>query len=331
MNQTRPNWNTLPRLGGGRPALRSVLATLALTAALGGLLAQPLVAQRPDAASRLASRETPPAADPAMADAATATDGKLLLEESVRRINAQSSVYAKLRHRVSLYGHEIQGTGEYWQQRPRRTGVPGSADAMQVRMELKMPLGDSIASLTQVCDGRHLWIRRALDDETPPQLRRVDLRKVRSAATDVEARQWRDLMVGGLPRLLMSLRAQYEFAPPVAANYSSLRVWRLRGTQSASGQGTPRDQRPSHVELVIDRGELRFPLRITYLASSDGESGPQLRPLVGLELYDVRLGARFDRSRFEYQAESYDDTTGQFIKRLRRQPSEPDQEDPTVR
>ena len=122
------------------------------------------------------------------------------------------------------------------------------------------------------------------------------------------------LSLGGLPRLLWSLRTSFRFAPPTENRLDDLRIWTLDGQWNSSrlamllpdqkaaiDAGQPVDlsklasQLPDRVVLRIGCDDL-FPYRIEYWRregkAKDSSSADRGKLLVVVELYEVQLGAR---------------------------------------
>ncbi|MCA9177745.1 MAG: hypothetical protein KDB14_24935 [Planctomycetales bacterium] len=259
-----------------------------------------------------------PAAQPT-----SASRGEAMLHEAIRRLRLQPTFYAKLRHRVGVFGQQLSGAGEYYQQ--------GHDEWTQLRMEVKLPVGDGIASLQHVCDGRHLWMRRQIGEQV--ELQRVDLRRVRAVIgaewqTAWHA-DWQHVLVGGVPRLLSSVTEHFALSDPLRdalpmagsdvmqVSAQQPTIWRIRGKikRPLPPKGKDPTAAPTHVEVVLDANLL--PYRVTYLTSAKTEQGVRLRPLVALEWYDIRLGDPIDPERFRYEAENYSNVTDSFIESLK--------------
>ena len=112
--------------------------------------------------------------------------GQWLVGRAVQSIVAQESLQAEIRQQVDLYGHHLVGAGRY-----RQFFFRGQ---QRLRLELKLQVADQGSSLTQVADGRHLWIRQDMPDGTT--LSRIDLRRVaeevwqQSPGPSAQASQW---------------------------------------------------------------------------------------------------------------------------------------------
>ena len=233
-----------------------------------------------------------------------------LLRASVRQLASYPSVETKIRQQIAMYGQQVNGAGSYYQW--------GRGDQLRLRLELRIPLGkQQIASLQHVCDGRHLWMRKAVGEKV--QLQRVDLSRVRAVSGPDWRPGWRNAIAGGLPRLLDSLATDFQFGKPVETVWQKQRVWRLRAAIRAPFKAEHKlnSELPSHIEVILDHASL-FPLRISYFAAhGDGKSGQQMRLLMATEFYGVRIGQPIDSSRFTYEAENYRNATEEFIATLK--------------
>lgn len=254
---------------------------------------------------------------PAIASQPPAPPAENLLLASARRLAELPAVEARLRQRVELFGQTIVGRGVYLQKRTPR--------GVLLRLDLTMQVGGREVSLTQVCDGRFLWIRRDLDDAN--SLSRVDIQRVAEATRKAKAKPLSDsttnwLVLGGLPRLLESLDEHFEFAPPRPAKMDKSQVWILEGTWRAKRlakllpdqaktilAGKPADltqlapQLPSHVVVVFGQADL-MPYRIEYRRVSHQASGAgavsRASPLVVLDLLELRRRDDLEEDQFRY-------------------------------
>lgn len=250
--------------------------------------------------------------------AAAPIDAHELLNKAIRATDSQRSISAQLRHRISMFGHQLVGTGSYQQQ--------GSGEGRMLRLDMKVKVADSMTSMQQVCDGRFLWIRRDIGDAK--FLGRVDLRRIREATRDgVSPQATADLsnfwmMLGGLPQLLSRLDTHFQFAPAREAALEGTPVWVLDGhwkpeiltilvpSQAENIKaGKPIDpaalaeQIPTQVRIVLRRSD-NFPLHIEYLrqgVAAAPDQPPPVTPLLAMELFDIRLGEAIDPLVFAYK------------------------------
>ena len=261
------------------------------------------------------------AVTPTLPGAAQATDDpQRLVANAAAAIGRMPSVSAKIRQRVDLFGHQLVGSGSYLQL--------GTGAEMLLRLELKIQT-DHVTSLQQICDGRFFWLRRDLIDKI--SLSRIDLRRVRQAIKQSRgslqpssATGW--MALGGLPKLMESLDANFRFNEVRASQLRGLPVWVVRGRWKPeklanllpdqkdailAGNRIEIDRSPAHlptlVTVVVGQEDL-FPYRITYerpviRADRDSRAGPdgETKPIVTMELFEVRVGAPIDPLQFVYQ------------------------------
>jgi len=280
-----------------------------------------------------ASAQQPPAAATAYP---AASSGQAMMHQVARQLHQQTSVSAKVRHRVNLLGRQLNGAGQYLQW--------GAGDEKLLRLELAIQVGEASTSLKQVCDGRFLWIHYNLPDGANVQ--RVDLRRVRKAATQAAPARpasgdhW--IALGGLPKLLDSLAASFQFDPPQPSQIQDVPVWRLQGRwktealanllpeqADALHAAEPPDWSvlpecmPHLVEAVVGRDDL-FPYSIDYrryLPVADDArraAGAASESIVAMELYEVTLGGRIDTRQFNHAPPQVEviDVTDQYLAKM---------------
>ncbi len=167
--------------------------------------------------------------------------GDRLVLQALTQLQRHQSVTAHLKYHACLDGQQRDGNGDYWQQ--------NAAASTRVRLELRMQIDDSTASLLQVSGSRFLWTDQRL--ASGRRVARVDLRKLRAdpelaladPADVIQPGQasWSAVepasatMSGGLPSLLSSLVENFTFAPPQAMQLdigtarTKLPVWAVVG------------------------------------------------------------------------------------------------------
>ncbi|MFM7072164.1 MAG: hypothetical protein ACKO38_10280 [Planctomycetota bacterium] len=224
----------------------------------------------------------------AAVDAATPLPGGPLLDEAARRLVALPHCECKIRQRVELMGQQLAGAGNYAQLSTTEV------DRTRVRWELKFQVGDRLASVQQVNDGRFFWSRFDLPGRQ--SLGRVDLRTLRevqqresSIPPEAALRSW--LALGGLSRLLQGLSDHFELGWAQPRVVETTPVWVLVGTWKPAAlarlvpasqplieqhRPVPIDRLPSHlpdlVVVVLSRDPRLplFPYRVEYRRSRDG-------------------------------------------------------------
>ncbi len=272
-----------------------------------------------------------------------------LLQKSIETIESQHSISAEITHRVDLFGKQFLGKGYYCEER--------SGPHPLVRFELKTPMGDSMSSLKQVSDGKFLWISRVVMGKA--SLARVDLARLEKAVgkqgragqggetSQPLAASHREKIVGlgqaislgGMPGLLRSLQASFDFESAESEILYSTPVWKLRGCWRTSklaamlpdqkeaikqGRGEvdltrlPR-QVPDHVHLWLGKDDL-LPYRIEYRRTQKGSHGS--RAMVTMQLLKVSVNVPLDRDNFIYRPNKIKmtpiDQTDAYIDRIAR-------------
>jgi hypothetical protein len=250
--------------------------------------------------------------------------GQQLLAEAVRRVDQEPSLAADVRYRVDAFGQQLLGTGRYLQS--------GAGQRRQLRLDLRMQVQDRPATLVEIRGTDEYWIRR----EVPPvaaTLGRVDLAQLRRATRRSEAPAGEEalprgawIMLGGLPRLLVSLNEHFEFGSPKTdevqialpgGQVQRLPIWvlegrwkpaRLAALAGKSGGSLP-EQLPERVQVVLDRSDSSlplFPYRVTYFRTASEQDAarsiPAGRELMTLELFNVRRVGQIDAREFKYES-----------------------------
>lgn len=262
--------------------------------------------------------------------------GRMLLEAAIRELENRQSVSAKIRQEADLFGKHLVGSGIYLEQRPGRDHL--------MRLELRIQVGDEVTSLVQVCDGRYLWIyRKLLDDGT---LSQIDVARALHAMQETQTAAPSGRMgmlpgLGGLPRLLRSLYASFDFQAAEKGRLDQLPVWILRGQwkpaplakifpeqAQALQQGKPANWKkapehlPDSVIVLLGQNDL-FPYRTEYhrkLGPKERKRDDQAsRALVSMDLFQVSFNLPIDPNRFVYNPGNAKvvDQTANFIEGLR--------------
>lgn len=265
-------------------------------------------------------------------------DGQTLVARAAAQLAATPSLEAKLRQQVQLFGQELSGPGTYLQKQ--------SPHGLLLRLELKLQVGSQLTSLQQVCDGRFLWIRRDVPSGT--SLGRVDMERIRTAMGERGQPPWPDvttnwLVVGGLPRLVAALAENFQFSAPQAVRSDHAAMWVLDGCWKADRlaelqpdlkTGTPPGKPidltrlpahlPTQVRVVLGQSDL-LPYRIEYRrqpAEPAADKSAAVRPMVVLEMVEVRQGGDLDERLFVYQPgnQEFTDYTDLYLSSLKSGP-----------
>jgi hypothetical protein len=274
---------------------------------------------------------TPGRAAPA-APASANSDGDVLLRRVLAAVSAQTSISAKLRHRVDLLGGPLRGTGIYLQQ--------GRGAEPMLRLELKFKMAGQASSLQHVCDGTTLWIYELVDGNA--SLSRVDVARLRRARTKSQPAVARpSLALGGLPGLLAGIEGSFHFGSVTESRLDDeLRVWTIEGQwkparlaallpdqKSALDAGQPVDltrlaaNLPDRVVMHVGCDDL-FPYRFEYWRAApddkDAKAKARGKLLLVMELYEVQFGAPVDPRSFAFQPGNLQpvDRTPAFLNKL---------------
>jgi len=272
---------------------------------------------------------------------ALASNGQLLITETAKAVFQQPSITAEIRQKIDLFSHRMVGTGKYFQ----LFGEGGSKER-QLRLDLKIQIGDQESSWQSISEGRFLWQRRDLPGETRDISGRVDLQRVREAVKNAglssnvtpKADQW--LAFGGLAQLLQSLDKNFLFSPPKA---HSAGTWVIRGkwrreqlaaliSDEAQKQailaGKPLAtlhlpaHLPDSVIVVINQDQL-FPLLIDYRRHIGQADKSKSKSIVSMELFNIHFSPPPDPCLFDCNPNNreVEDLTDTFIKKLHLTPN----------
>ena len=284
--------------------------------------------QGSDSVTRAGNRIAVAARRPDATNRTIEQDGNRMVAEAQRRVEAAPSIVARIRHKTNVFGQQLVGAGEYWQLKSR--------DKIKTRLDLSIRTEDQLTSLSHINDGRYLWIHENRGGER--RISRIELEKVRTSGRDEESSSMKSIGMGGLPRLLASLRRNFEFRSPQAITFEGVPVWavvgdwrpnRLARFLKRSGTNVNADEPirpqdlppyfPSRVFILFGRDGL-FPYRIEYQKETRQVRSDvqQNGPLSTMDLFRVRVGASIDPIQFRYDPENLrinDDTT-RFLKSI---------------
>jgi hypothetical protein len=256
--------------------------------------------------------------NPQQAGQAPAPDVALLMSSAVTAIESQPSISARIRQKIHLLDHELIGSGSYEQ--------IGRQEQRRFRLELKVPVGESMSSFQRIHTGKYLWVCEELGSQTT--LAQIDVEHVRRVLAQGRGPQAGTNPTGGiamplegLPKLLASLNESFQFTTLRQGYLDQLAVWQLEGTwrpavlaEWAGDQkakvlaGEPINwkalpwQLPGRVVLTLGHDDL-FPYRMEYLrdaTSKQGDADPA-GMIATLEFFEVRLGGPIPPQRFVFQ------------------------------
>jgi hypothetical protein len=264
--------------------------------------------------------QTPPAAETVYARGAAANaedaagQAERIVAATLAGLTRAESISARLRQRVRIGDRVVSGGGRYVQL--------GTGADQRFRLESVLKCDTEEFALLEVCDGVHGWTYKQLGPN-PPQLERIDVRRVRDRLEELQAldRTGVTVYLGGIQRSLALLREWFRFHAVESAAIDDVAVWRIEGRWNpdslafllphhadaikASG-GLPAteipDGMPASIRISIGKREL-FPFRIEWLAIPGkrpvADAPPQ--PIAVMELYDVRIAEPVDASAFVYR------------------------------
>lgn len=279
---------------------------------------------------------------PALADdppaASRPVAGQLVLSSAVSALESHGWISADTRHESQLFGKRIRGEGNYRQ-----------GPDLRMRFEMRtVAEGGGNATLLQVCDGTTLWnVRDVLGVRA---VTKIDSREVFAALRDKRESPvpstagTRFLGLGGMPQLLRSLSADFDFAPYDPAQGEKDRIllvgdWKREALERLFPELKPHfeaakpmdwgkvpEHFPQQVELLLGHEDL-FPYRIRYLRAVDAKGRPAAKvALVMLEMFDVEIGTPLPEAQFRYDPSSNIpavDGTKEYLLRLGLKPADP--------
>jgi hypothetical protein len=272
--------------------------------------------------------------------------GSTIVGDAAKRVASEQAISAEMRYRIDAFGHQLVGTGSYLQFGP---GVE-----KLLRLDLKMQVGDKLATVQEIRGADAYWIRR----DVPPaaaSLGWVDLRQLRKNASSLAASSHESIMpqddwimLGGLARLVAALDQNFLFDEPRAdelrfnaadgKSVVRLPIWTVAGRWKPARLATLADrdkkrpntlpeQLPDRVELVLGRTEEvlpLFPYRISYYRTPPADKNapkdaapPAPRELLTLELFNVSRKP-IDPREFQYQPGDQDvkNLTPYYVERM---------------
>ncbi|NIL97074.1 MAG: hypothetical protein GTO62_08035 [Planctomycetales bacterium] len=281
-----------------------------------------LVACRPVPA--IAQNASPPAPAPSHSAGSTAS-GDVLLDSAINRLQHHSSVSARVRLRVRLFGHELFGTGRYLQK--------GSGGERQVRFELSIPTSATPNVMISVSNGRQWW--RYLETLDNQQLTVVDLTAVRAAAADARAEGLSTFShataPGGLSQTLQRLQDNFQFASASQTTQADRTFWVTRGrwkTDRLQQLIAPTEKEqvsklfrqlsgrlPREVVLYLYDDSL-FPAKIEYVGSAPATASNTQQPTFSaIEFFQIHFGPVLDESHFQRPRDMIsEDVTDRYVK-----------------
>ena len=263
-----------------------------------------------------------------------AVGGDTLLALAAEATKNRASISAGIRQRVNMLGHSLAGSGEYMQQT--------AGTEFMFRFELAIQMSTRASTIVHAGNGRFLWLYE--QTSAAPRLRLVDLRRVREAvataggAPDAPNDHAPRVAIShnGVPGLLENIKSRFFFDPPTESVLGEMPVWILRGHWRAeqlarilpeqkeailAGEPVDVSRLPVHVphEVVLHVGrDDFFPYKIEYWRrQGDNDETGDEKPMVVMELYEVKFGVPIDPKKFGKPAELPEiDHTDAYLKEL---------------
>ena len=144
-----------------------------------------------------------------------------------RQIESQPSISARLRQKIHLLDHELIGSGSYEQ--------IGRQEQRRFRLELKVPVGETMSSFQRIHTGKYLWVCEELGSQTT--LAQIDVEHVRRVLAQRRGPRTAAgsgggiaMPLEGLPKLLANLNDSFQFTTVRQGYLDQLAVWQLEGT-----------------------------------------------------------------------------------------------------
>ena len=256
---------------------------------------------------------------------------KQLLLRASERLKNWPALEANVRHRIDLFGEQLVGPGRY---------VQAGQGSPKARLELNFHADDFDSQVTQINDGRFLYIKSDSDKDAPMQridLSRLSPEKNEDPTLGSGATRW--MAMGGLAYLLQQLAEDFEFEEARKEQLDAIDVlvfkgkWKPARIAEVCGKlkvldkdGRVRfdklpDQLPTHVQITLGNEEpLRlFPYQIIYLKQTSDKSGRITQtPIATFEFFDVHPVAQLDPATFhiEKDATRLTDVTDTVLKTI---------------
>jgi hypothetical protein len=267
---------------------------------------------------------------------------QLLLRQARAALASHKTVRATIHERIHLYGQELVGKGDVFQD-PRR---------YLLKLDLTLNVDGRDFYVQQRCDGKYYWLQKCVDGI--PRVTRVDVRRVEAAraahvnktgATNAVGKPASGttplpmLGFGGIATLLEQLDIWCDFSKVSQVTLrgaSETPVYMLEGTwkpdrllfwlpdqKSAFEEGRPFNvdklpaMLPDRVLVFLGRDDL-FPRRIDYSVSESRASDATERPpLVRIHFEDIQFDQSGNPIDFTFEssiAAPIDDTDGYLLR-----------------
>src|SRR5262245_50366938 len=255
-------------------------------------------------------------------DSAAAGEKKRTPASELKRAREQllkaSSVSATVVETISLFDKSYKAEGKYLQK------ISPRPNQWNMRLELRIQLGESAGSLLEVCDGQILWTRTEIDfgkkrerrDRKELMLTRRNIAEIMSAARRLGDPKTETALIasfglGGLPALIAAIEQDMKFNPEtkeeslrdrpvvvISGAWTDAYLAKLRGPAGQAPTSLLPAFVPDSVRVSIDR-ETGVPLQVVYLKKVPGRKVS--RPLLTLDFLDVALNEPINNNEFDYE------------------------------
>lgn len=273
---------------------------------------------------------------PANESAPDANQGQLLIRQAEANLQRHYTVSALLTQTAHLFGHEVIGSGKYFEQR--------SNQGLRFRLELRVQTPDDkeASGLLQICDGRYLWNYRKL--RGAESLTCVDSALVQQRIEEKGVQTVRVLDnwpgLGGLPKLLRSFDKAFIFGKPEGVELQDdFPAWKVEGRWRPEmlaravpelkdaieqGRGVALQDLPEHLpnSVVLFLGkEDFFPYSIFYYrlegTTAHVKASPNDPQMVAINMKNVCFNQPIHAAQFVYKPGlKYTDETEQMLEKL---------------
>lgn len=249
-------------------------------------------------------------ADPAASAPARKAQAERIVSSAVSRLANAHTFSARLRQKARVGDRVLVGTGRYVQS--------GRGEDQRYRFESTLTCDPETFETIEVCDGVFAWSFRHFGGD-PPQLERLDVRRVRTRLQQLKARDPATVApyTGGLQRVLGLVRERFQFESAQAGAIEGVAVWVVDGRWHPSWvklflphlaaaadrpEGVTAAELPGHVpwavRLSIGQSDMAI-RRIEWLAIPGPDAAAE--PVAVLEFQDVRFGEPVDAALFVYR------------------------------
>lgn len=310
----------------------------------------PVLAFAARADEQAAATDTPAADAAAEPAAAKLTPSALTADQVFQKItdtlDGVETLSCDLTQTVVLSGQKFQAAGRYVQASGNRMrleyrifpiGGLNADDARLFALDSETP-DDSkrkvTGSLEQVSDGSVLWSRWVNGPQK--QLTRRNIREIVDAVNDVPnysaTQSLQDLGVGGLQTLMSQLQVGMEFSTVQEQQVGDVTLlvlagrWNQKTRKEVFGLEDPEAPLPGYipdfVRLYVD-AKASLPRRIQYLKKHPSPEVKKVRPVVTLDLKNIRLNEGVSDEMFTFDRGEEDnikevDLTAQVIDAIKQ-------------